>query len=92
MGVKDPRVLLRFYVKYIHILCNQTPGHFSSDKQKLHIQQQQQKSPFILSQFLAVTFLFSVSTNLTTPGSSFQWNHPIFALYYQVYFTEYNIH
>ena len=92
MGVKDPRVLLCLHVKYIHILCNQTPGHFSSGEQKLHIQQQQQKSPFILSQFLAITFLFSVSMTLTTPGSSFQWNHPIFVLYYWVYFTEYNIH
>lgn len=25
--VKDPRVLLHFYVKYVH-LCNQTLGHF----------------------------------------------------------------
>ena len=42
---------------------------------------------FLLHQFLEITLLLSVLMNLTTPDTQFKWNHRIFVLSCQVYFT-----
>ena len=45
---------------------------------------------FLLHQFWEITLLLSVLMNLTTPDTPFKWNHRIFVLSCQVYFTQKN--
>ena len=42
---------------------------------------------FLLHQFLEIALLLSVLMNVTTPDTPFKWNHRIFVLSCQVYFT-----
>ena len=63
------RLSLFSQVKYIHFLCKQTRTFSSGKTEILPIQQQ---PPFLLSQFLVITILLSVSMILTTLGTSFQ--------------------
>ena len=42
---------------------------------------------FLLHQFLEISLLLTVLMNVTTPDTPFKWNHRIFVLSCQVYFT-----
>ena len=83
------RLSLFSQVKYIHFLCKQTRTFSSGKTEILPIQQQ---PPFLLSQFLVITILLSVSMILTTLGTSFQQNQSIFVLSWKAYFTWQNVY
>lgn len=40
---------------------------------------------------LETTALLSVSLSLTTPGTSYKWDHTVFVLVCLAYFTEHNV-
>ena len=44
-------------------------------------------SPFLAQQPLSATTLLPVSTNMTTLGASYKWDHTVFVLLYLAYFT-----
>ena len=78
------------HVRYIHILCNQIPEHFSSvSAESLFLLNN--NSFFFLFRFLAITILLSVSVNLMTLEPSLKWNHTIVLKCSHTYFTEYDI-
>ena len=83
------RLSLFSQVKYIHFLCKQTRTFSSGKTEILPIQQQ---PPFLLSQFLVITILPSVSMIMTTLGASFQQNQSIFVLSWKAYFTWQNVY
>ena len=80
--------LSHFHVKYIHISCDPRTFFLWQNRNSVHIQQQFPLSP---SPFPGNSILFSPMC-LTTLTTSFQWNHPMFVLSCQPYFTLYNVH
>ena len=78
------------HVRYIHILCNQIPEHFSPGNAE-SLFPLNNNSFFFLFQFLAITILLLVSMNLMTLESSLKWNHTIALKCSHAYFTEYDI-
>ena len=78
------------HVRYIHILCNQIPEHFSSVNAE-SLFPLNNNSFFFLFQFLASIILLLVSMNLMTLEPSLKWNHTIVLKCSHAYFTEYDI-
>ena len=78
------------HVRYIHILCNQIPEHFSSVNAE-SLFPLNNNSFFFLFQFLASIILLLVSLNLMTLEPSLKWNHTIVLKCSHAYFTEYDI-
>ena len=78
------------HVRYIHILCNQIPEHFSPGNAE-SLFRLNNNFFFFLFQFLAITILLSVSMNLMTLELSLKWNHTIALKCSHAYFTDYDI-
>ena len=71
--------------------CATKPQDFFSSGKTETLYTLNNNSSFLLSHFLATPFYF-LPVNLTTLTTSFQWNHPMFVLSGQPYFTLYNVH